>query len=230
MSSKNVLAVFAHPDDDELSCFGFLLRMIRSGYRVNVLELSKGEQSVYAKGNNRFFESKKSSENVGINLISADFPDGSIRYEIQTIKTIEEYFDCYDPFLVLTHYPQNFGKGHQDHAVISSCVTNVARRRRIPFVIYTEPVPQNEDFVPNLFIDISDVFEQKIKAISSHLTEIKKPYMQRNAIKVRAKWWAYQADPLNLIEGRYFEAFQINKAVLHMMPRMFHNGDKRNGI
>ena len=46
MDTSNVeldaLAVFAHPDDDELSVAGTLLKLKSLGYRTGVLDMSRG--------------------------------------------------------------------------------------------------------------------------------------------------------------------------------------------
>jgi len=39
----DVLAVFSHPDDAELSVSGTLLRMKSLGYRTGVLDMTRGE-------------------------------------------------------------------------------------------------------------------------------------------------------------------------------------------
>ena len=43
MSQVDILAVFAHPDDVELSVGGTLLKMKHLGYRTGALDVTKGE-------------------------------------------------------------------------------------------------------------------------------------------------------------------------------------------
>ena len=39
----DVLALGAHPDDIELTCGGTLAQCVRQGYRVGILDLTRGE-------------------------------------------------------------------------------------------------------------------------------------------------------------------------------------------
>ena len=43
MSTVDLLAIFPHPDDAELTCGGTLLKSVRQGYRVGIVDLSLGE-------------------------------------------------------------------------------------------------------------------------------------------------------------------------------------------
>src|SRR5688572_20061131 len=45
MSTVDLLAIFPHPDDAELTCGGTLLKSARQGYRVGILDLSVGEMA-----------------------------------------------------------------------------------------------------------------------------------------------------------------------------------------
>jgi LmbE family N-acetylglucosaminyl deacetylase len=45
MSTVDLLAIFPHPDDAELTCGGTLLKSARQGYRVGIVDLSAGEMA-----------------------------------------------------------------------------------------------------------------------------------------------------------------------------------------
>ncbi|MDR1989550.1 MAG: PIG-L family deacetylase [Acidobacteriaceae bacterium] len=85
---RTVLAVFAHPDDESLSCGGTLARLADDGLRVVVVTASHGERGgtdgpVHdpALGDIRAREMRAAAEALGIaGLIIGDHPDGELRW------------------------------------------------------------------------------------------------------------------------------------------------------
>ena len=59
---------------------------------------------------------------------------------------------------------------------------------------------------PNTFIDITDVFDDKIAAICAHASQLENPGEMRDRV---AMWMGMQAQAGGLAEGRLAEAFMI---------------------
>ncbi len=59
--SKNnkILAIFCHPDDPELVCYGTLKKMKTIGLKIFILILTRGENSKSSNATNRINFSKK---------------------------------------------------------------------------------------------------------------------------------------------------------------------------
>lgn len=209
------MAVFAHPDDEELACFGTLARLSRLGFRVCVFELSRGERTSSPNLDKRLSDSNAAASLGGYELITESLPDGKIRYDIDTITTIERHIQYLSPSVVITHYPQDLGRGHQDHLVIANATVNAARRNScVDWILYAEPPTQNWDFYPNIFVDITEFLPLKRRAIELHESELSKPYMHSSIVATRAHWWAIQAHTDAYLAGRSFEAFVVVKGVI----------------
>jgi N-acetylglucosamine malate deacetylase 1 len=156
-NSDIVLAVFAHPDDDALSCFGTLARLHKEKYQVYVLVLTAGEGSNTAVGRTRLEETSAAAQLGGFKLITEDFPDGAINYDVRTISRIEKHIKDLSARVIITYFPQERGNGHQDHVTVASAVVNAARRiSSVDWIVYAEPPIQGWDFSPNFFVDITD--------------------------------------------------------------------------
>src|SRR5260370_30158844 len=152
MSSRNptILAVFAHPDDDALTCLGTLAKFAQAQYQVHVLKLTAGERSNTAVELVRLSEAETVAQLVGYSLIQHKLPDGQLTCDIGTISLIEKYIQELGPQVVITHYPQRSGYGHQDHDNVASATVNAARRSScVDCILYTEPPVQNWCFSPN---------------------------------------------------------------------------------
>ena len=126
--NPTILAVFAHPDDDALSCMGTLARFAQEQYQVHVLTLTAGEQSNTSVDMVRLAEATSVAQLVGYSLIQQSLPDGKLEYNVTVVSLIEQYIRQLQPQVVITHYPQNAGYGHQDHDIVASATVNAARR------------------------------------------------------------------------------------------------------
>ncbi len=214
-NTPNVLAVFAHPDDDELTCFGTLVRLSHAGWKVTVLELTNGEKSRTTSSRQRHIESQAAAKLGGFQIYNENLPDGELLYNHEIVSIVENYIALTSASILITHYPQVLGYGHQDHVVVASSVLNAGRRNsNIFWILYSEPPTQNGDFAPNIFVDITNFIEIKRQAINLHFSEKGKSYMHPEVVSTRAKWWAIQAHPDNHVKNRYYEAFVVVKGVL----------------
>jgi LmbE family N-acetylglucosaminyl deacetylase len=90
-SGRTILAVFAHPDDESLSCGGTLARLADAGARVVLLCASRGESGSVSDaalvatrdlGRVRSDELREAARTLGIaDVLIYDHPDGELRWE-----------------------------------------------------------------------------------------------------------------------------------------------------
>jgi len=214
-NNQVILAVFAHPDDDVLTCYGTLARLHREKHQVYVLVLTAGERSKTSRDDVRIAEAEAAAQLVGYSLINERLLDGKLKYNIDTVALIEKHILRLSPHVVITHYPQEHGQGHQDHVETASAVVNAARRiGHVDWILYAEPPIQSCDFSPSLFVDITEYMDLKKRAISIHRSESTKPYMWPEMAETRARWWAIQADLDDHNHNRFYEPFVIVKGLL----------------
>src|SRR3989442_3858411 len=75
----DVLAVFSHPDDAELSVSGTLLKLKALGYRTGVLDMTRGEMGTRGTPELRAEESVAGARIMKLDLrLNLDQPDGHI--------------------------------------------------------------------------------------------------------------------------------------------------------
>jgi LmbE family N-acetylglucosaminyl deacetylase len=90
-AGRTILAVFAHPDDESLSCGGTLARLADAGARVVLLCASRGESGSVSDpllvaasdlGRVRSEELREAARTLGIaDVLIFDHPDGELRWE-----------------------------------------------------------------------------------------------------------------------------------------------------
>jgi LmbE family N-acetylglucosaminyl deacetylase len=188
---KTVLAVFAHPDDAELTCFGTLGLLKAQGYRVLVGIITDGLAGLDpARAPDRVSEAKQASDIMGFELLRGGQPDGDLQYSSVLIVQIEQWVQDYVPAIVITHDYDPTGIDHQDHIAVARAVLNVAHRKPgIELLLQVEPSRGCRSFGPNVFVEVGAFAAKKLAAIACHKSQSHKDYLQPRYISMRSDWW-----------------------------------------
>jgi LmbE family N-acetylglucosaminyl deacetylase/tetratricopeptide (TPR) repeat protein len=177
-----VLAIGAHPDDIELGCAGFILKLKASGAQVHGLTLTRGERGTDRPGA-RPEEGARAARFLGLDgLTILDLPDAGLQDRIGDVKAaIEAKVKELRPSMVLTHSDVDV---HGDHRTVHAATREAARG--VPTVLCYEDVSTTERFQPNLFVDISQYLDDHLRACALHATQSQRTYMDPDVIKGRA--------------------------------------------
>lgn len=196
-----ILALGAHPDDVEIGCGGLLLKSSRLGYEIYIYILTHGEAGTKTVGN-RDEEAFESANTIGAKkLWLGDFADTKLVPDGTLVNSIEKIVKNTRPDLVLTH---SIRDEHHDHRAVGLCSIEAARY--IPNILLYEN-PQTIDFIPQIFVDISDVIEEKIQILNLFKSQKEKEYLKSEAIRGLAQYRALQSR-LNI---KLAEAYQVIK-------------------
>jgi N-acetylglucosamine malate deacetylase 1 len=213
VTNASVLAVFAHPDDAELSCFGTLARLGAAGFDLHVLALTNGANSCSPDAAFRPVEAKESAAVIGADLVIEGFLDGGLEPYRETYACVEAHLARVRPSVVITH--RVGALDHQDHETAGRAATTMATRSRFAkLILHAEPPLMNNLFRPNVYVDITEQMPDKLSAIARYRSESGKPYVAAQAIRDRGTWWARQAAGNNLAHIQYCEAFYLCKATV----------------
>ena len=106
-----------------------------------------------------------------------DFEDTHLSVNGDLISNIESFVNRSGADLVLTH---SLNDTHHDHRAVASATSEAGRF--VPNIISYE-IPLTRDFKPQVFHDISDVIDEKIKLIQIFKSQRDKVYLHANAIK-----------------------------------------------
>jgi bacillithiol biosynthesis deacetylase BshB1 len=174
----DILAIGAHPDDVELSCSGTILMEIKNGKKVGIVDLTQGELGTRGSIETRNKEAMRSAELMGIsvreNLKMADgFFQNDPEHQLKLIPMIRKY----QPDIILGNAVED---RHPDHGRAAKLIADAAffaglhkiktvdeggrpqtawRPKQVFHFI------QDRYLVPNFVIDITDVFEEKMRSI-----------------------------------------------------------------
>ena len=216
---RTVLAVFAHPDDAELTCFGTLGLLRSRGYRVLVGIITDGLAGLaHARISDRVLEAQTASAVMGFELLRGALPDGDLQYSSQLIMQVEKWVRQYEPTIVITHDYDPSGIDHQDHIAVARAVLNVTHRKpEIQLLLQVEPSRGSRSFEPNVFVEVGAFAATKLAAIACHKSQSHKDYLQPAYLNLRSSWWAAVSGMSNRSSAGtevHVEAFRIARSSL----------------
>ena len=129
-----------------------------------------------------------------------NLPDTMIKHDGNTVSCMDKYINGVDG-IIYVHSPRDY---HQDHGNLAKSVLSASRKMKNSIFFYETPSTTIE-FKPTLYVDISNVFEDKLKYIRQYSSQENKGYMEDQAIIGLAQYRGYS------IGTKYAEAFEVGR-------------------
>lgn len=179
----DILAFGVHPDDVELGCSGTLIAAIAQGKKVAVVDLTRGELGTRGSAEIRDAEALNAAKAMGIHARdNLHMKDGFFQNDEMHVKKVITVIRKYQPGIILCNAPED---RHPDHGRSSQLVSDAAflsGLRKIETTSNNEAQAewrpsyvfhyiQDRYLKPDFLFDISEHYEQKIKAILSYTTQ-----------------------------------------------------------
>lgn len=161
----NILAIGAHPDDIEFGCGGTLIQYAKAGHKVFLFVLSDG--SFGGDPNIRRAEQVKAAKAMGAKaLFWGGLRDTEIVNGRELIAQIDDMIEKIKPDIVFMNYYQDV---HQDHRAVA--MSGMTATRYVKEVLFFE-VPTTHHFEADVFVDIQNVLEKKLRLLSMHASQV----------------------------------------------------------
>jgi N-acetylglucosamine malate deacetylase 1 len=175
LSSLDVLAIFAHPDDAELLCGGALARGVDRGERVGILDLTRGELGSRGTAELREEEAEAARRELGVHLRrNAGLPDGRLDDGHEARRLVAGILRELRPRVVVTHWLEGRHPDHRAAARLVTAACYLAGLRNLdasgePFrplrllhaIAFREDAPR-----PSFVVDVTDTVERKMAALA----------------------------------------------------------------
>lgn len=109
----DILVFAAHPDDAELACSGTIVKHIKAGKKVGVVDLTRGELGSRGSAEIRHQEAAKASEIMGLAArVNLDLGDGRFENNHESRLKLIEQIRRFQPEIVLGNAIKD---RHSDH-------------------------------------------------------------------------------------------------------------------
>ena len=178
----DILVFGAHPDDVELSCSGTILKHIKQGLKIGIIDLTKGELGTRGTYKTRSEETKNATKVLGTVIReNMNFKDGFFinnkDNKLEVIKKIRKY----QPDIVITNAPKD---RHPDHGkaselTIEACflsgLEKINTHQKIWRPKHIYHYIQFNNLKPDFVIDISEEMDKKIESILCYKTQFYNP-------------------------------------------------------
>jgi LmbE family N-acetylglucosaminyl deacetylase len=209
---KRVLVVVAHPDDIDFGVAGTVARLTSSGTYVAYCLVTSGEAgeddmtfTSEELASTREAEQTAAAAEVGVTSLHwLRHPDGMVQADLRLRCDISRVIRIEKPDVVITQSPErNYDSvygSHPDHLETAEATLRAvypdARNPRAftaelldegfePHTVENVWVGQIE---PNLFVDVTEVFDQKLRALRSHASQVAKRDAEFDLDKVMREW------------------------------------------
>lgn len=183
----DILAIASHPDDAELSCSGTLAAHVAKGYKVGIVDLTRGEMGTRGTPELRLQEAEEAArvlqlsarENLGFEDVY--FRDDKAHH-LEIVKMIRKY----RPEIILANAIEDRHPDHGKGATVVSkaCFISGLRREETkvggeiqlpwrPKAVYH--YIQNDYIQPDFVFDISEFWDVKLASIKAFRSQFYDP-------------------------------------------------------
>lgn len=215
----DVLVFAAHPDDAELAMGGTIAKLSNNNFKVGIIDLTRGELGTRGTAETR----QQEAFNAAIALKVAvrenlELPDGDIRNTKENLMKVIIAIRKFKPKILFAPY---FNDRHPDHIDASNLIKRAMFSTGLSKLkTFDKEVPQfhyrpaklfyymqTYTFDPTFIVDISDTFDQKMKAVQCYSTQFHNPQSKEpetfisrpefiNYIKSRAEYYGFSISKL----------------------------------
>lgn len=185
----DVLVVCAHPDDVELSCGGTVKKLTNEGRIVVFVECTRAELGTRGTPEIREAEAAKAAAILGVHAREQlGIPDGGVENTLENAHKLVAAIRAWKPTLMLI--PSEVER-HPDHEAVHALSRRAAFLSGLAKISTTrdgiEQAPhrpkrmlcyqQFYDFPggPDLYVDVSDTFTEKMNAIKAFASQFHVP-------------------------------------------------------
>jgi len=183
MEKLDILVFAAHPDDVELACSGTVLKHISLGYKVGIVDLTRGELGTRGSAEIRAEETKVASSILGIHSReNLGFRDGFFEIDEAHLLKVVEVIRKYQPELILANAASD---RHPDHKRAGDLVS---RANFLSGLVKIETANQTawrakvvyryiqDNYIePDFVVDISGFEAKKLEAIKAFKSQFYDP-------------------------------------------------------
>ncbi len=178
----HLMVVGGHISDAENMAGAVMLKHKRAGWDVTIVHATPGEKGhptlppeEYLKM--RLADAQASAEFIGANVEILPYKDGELQVTEEAVWLMADLIRKYRPTVLITHWKGSFHQDHNStHEIVQKALFKAglpAFRREYPHhypsrVLYSENWEDMENYSADIYLDVSDVFEDYLRLLKTH--------------------------------------------------------------
>jgi len=179
----SVLVIGPHPDDQELGMGGTIVKLVRQGHNVHIIDMTNGEPTPRGSVELRAKESAAAARIMGVERTLLGLPNREVVHDLPSRHKLAALIRVHQPNILFVPYPVD---AHPDHVA----VTKIAEDARFDAKLTKSAIPGEPwhpkriiyyfcthlrmNFPATFCIDITDTIDVKMKAIACYESQIPK--------------------------------------------------------
>lgn len=237
--AKTILTLNAHPDDAETMAGGTLLKWAKEGHRIVIGLITDGD-----KGTNdpldaparvvarRAEEQARAAARLGAEVIRLGYEDGMLQPTLELRRDLVRLMRRVRPEVVVSTDPTMWFRhglyiNHPDHraagqAVVEAIYPAVKKHSIFPELAAEGLEPHVVDEIwlgptdePDVWVDISDVLDEKIALICEHTSQFDPAYTREAFTRTAARVGA----PRGLAAAEAFRTLRLARSTVQALAR-----------
>lgn len=208
----DLLVLAAHPDDAELGCGGTIAKHVSEGYKVGIVDFTRGELGTRGTAETRFEEAAEAARIQGVAVRdNLSFRDGFFvndeAHQLKVIQVIRKYM----PRIVLANAITDRHTDHGKAATLAADACFLAGLAKIhtldengneqkpwrPSAVYH--YIQSQLIQPDIIVDVTEFWDIKMRAIRAFKTQFHDPASSEPETYISKPGF------LKMVEGRAIE-------------------------
>ncbi len=202
--TKRILTIFAHPDDAETMAGGTLLKWAAEGHAITMCLITDGDKGTSDPNDTREAviqrrraEQQRAAARLAASVLTLGYEDGMLQPTLELRRDLVRVMRRVRPDIVVANDPTVWFRhgqyiNHPDHrasgqAAIEALYPAVKKASIFPELLTEGLQPHVVEQVwlgptdqPDVWVDIADVFDEKISLICEHASQFP-PEPTRNA-------------------------------------------------
>ncbi len=184
----NVVVIGAHPDDPDIRAGGTAIKYAQAGHNVLFVSLTNGDAGHHEKGGGalariRRAEAMEAGKRFGVEYVVLDNHDGELMPTLENRLQVIRLIRKWNADIVMGPRSNDYHPDHRNAAIlvqdaaymviVPNVASDVPALKKNPVFMYVEDRFQKPyPFEPDIAVDISDVFDQKIYALAAHESQM----------------------------------------------------------
>jgi len=188
----NILVVGPHPDDQEIGMGGTIIRLVKQGHNVLLLDVTNGEPTPHGSPEIRQREWTRAAEILGVKRRLLGLKNREVVHDLASRHKVAAVIREHQASIVFCPY---FEDAHPDHVAVTRIVEDARfdaklTKTDIPgdpihpkWLFYYFAMHLRAPIVPSFCVDISEQIDMKMRSITAYESQFVAPVKNRRIVE-----------------------------------------------